>query len=144
MSDKEKQMKIEVLDMLIDNAKKIEKDNQFRYYFGLAKLYVKEDLINEFDEYVISNYKYGNFSNIIKLTAIFSHEINNNDDISIYNKLNDLITTVDSYGLERIIEIMDNYIKNGEKIKNYLFYNTTSSFVLKQKMKINKLYFNED
>ena len=144
MTEKEKQMKIEVLDMLIDNAKKIEHDNQFRYYFGLAKLYVKEDLIDEFDEYVISNYKYGNFNIIIKLIAILSYEINNNDDISIYNTLNNIINTIDVSNLDRVIEIMDNYIKNGEKIKNYLFYNTTSNFVLKQKMKINKLYFNED
>lgn len=139
MSEKELNMKIELFEMLIDNANKIEKDDQFRYYFGLAKLYVKEDLVNEFDEFVISNYRYGKFKNIIKLIAIFSHEINNNDDISIYSKISDLISIVDSHEIEIMIEIMDNYIKNGEKLKNYLFYNTTSNFVDIQKKKINAL-----
>lgn len=139
MSEKDKMLKKEVIEMLIDNAKKIEKDSQFRYYFGLAKQYVKEDLLDEFDEFVISNYRYANYNTVIKVTAILAYKINSKDDNSIYDTLNELITTIDSYNLDRVAEIMDTYIENGQKIKPYLFKGITNDFVQKQKVKINNL-----
>lgn len=143
MSDKEIQMRSEIINVLIKNAIAIEEDDSFRYYFGLAKLYVKEDLVDDFEEYITSNYGFNNFDTIIRLTAIISHEINTGDDISIYQKLNEIIN-LNTNELYSSSEIIRKYIKNGNKIDKYLFKNTTRDFVQKQKIKLNDLYKNKD
>lgn len=130
----------------------IDSDEVYKYYLGLAKMYVKEDMVEEFEKSMIVKYALPTKYNYIRLTASLMFSLEEEDKRLRYKEFNQIFASVatdeDRKDLSFALATVRRYGQKGDKIDDTIFANTLTSFQTEQKQvitdnseKIKKLIF---